>query len=67
MSAPKKETGLAEIRRAFADYVVSEGCSCCRNIDAHEAAAAQLAKLLRVRKYDDGSGYDFSRYETAKS
>lgn len=51
-----------QIREAFADYVVSEGCSCCRNHEAHDAAEAVLGKLLRVSKYPDGSGYDFYKY-----
>jgi len=56
----------AEIRRLIADYMRSEGCSCCRNIEAHEKHAEVLAKVLKVRKYPDGSGYDFARYKTAQ-
>jgi hypothetical protein len=26
--------------------------------------AAALAKLFKVREYEDGSGYDFARYRT---
>lgn len=55
---------LADIRRAFADYTRSEGCSCCRNQEDHDKHAATLAKLLRVPKYSDGSGYDFSKFRT---
>lgn len=55
---------LVKIRRAVADYMRSEGCSCCRDREAHEQHAAALAKLLRVPKYEDGSGYDFARYRT---
>lgn len=52
-----------ELRRAVADYKQSEGCSCCQG--AHHAEhEARLAKLLRVPKYMDGSGYDFYRYCT---
>jgi methionine aminopeptidase len=61
-----KMNQLSDIRRAFADYVASEGCSCCRDIDGHNEAAERLAKLLRVPKYKDGSGYDFYRYKTKK-
>lgn len=53
---------LQAIRQAFADYVRSEGCSCCRNTEAHEKAAALLAKLLHVPKFKDGSGYDFTKF-----
>lgn len=57
-------TKLQKIRQAFADYVASEGCSCCQNIEAHTEAAAKLGKLLHVDPYEDGSGYDFRRYRT---
>lgn len=60
------EIKLAEIRRAVADYMWSEGCSCCRDGDAHKEHEAALAKLLRVPKYPDDSGYDFGRFRTKK-
>lgn len=37
------------IREALADYIASEGCSCCRNTEAHEDAARRLGKLLPTR------------------
>lgn len=43
-------------------YMHSEGCACCQNIDAHKKHAAELAKLLRVPKYPDGSGYNFGKF-----
>lgn len=55
---------IRNVRRAFADYHAAEGCSCCRNIDAHERAAARLARFLEVPKYDDGSGHDFWRFRS---
>ena len=65
MSTPTIEKAkLAEIRRAVADYMWSEGCSCCQNIDAHKRHSAILAKILRVPKYPDGSGHDFYRFRT---
>lgn len=57
---------VAEIRRALADYMRAEGCSCCRNAEAHDAAAERLAKLLGVPKYDDGSGFNFAQYESGR-
>lgn len=57
---------LAEIRNAVADYMHSEGCSCCRDYEKHEQDAARLGKLLRVPKYSDGSGYDFFRFSTVE-
>lgn len=62
---PKRsKTPIAEIRRAVADYIQSEGCSCCRNEEAHAEAAKRLAKLLRVEQYCDSSGFDFNRFAT---
>lgn len=52
------------LRKAVADYMNSEGCSCCQNVDAHEKHKAELARLLHVPKYPDGSGYDFSKFRT---
>lgn len=53
-----------QIRNALADYMASEGCSCCENTEEHKKAETRLAKLLRIPKYSDGSGYDFGKYET---
>lgn len=55
---------IAEIRRAVADYMQSEGCSCCQNVESHTMHKATLAKLLRVPKYHDGSGYNFGKYQS---
>lgn len=52
------------LRRAVADYMASEGCSCCRDRKSHEKHEAALAKLLRVPMYADKSGYDFGRFAT---
>jgi methionine aminopeptidase len=53
---------IKQIREAVADYMKSEGCSCCSDIDGHKRHKAILARLLRVPKYKDGSGYDFGRF-----
>ena len=53
-----------ELRTAIANYMSSEGCSCCRDEDKHDEHEEVIAKLLNVKKYDDDSGYDFSRYES---
>lgn len=53
---------IKEIRKAVANYMGSEGCSCCRDYEAHEKHAEVLGKLLKVPKYKDGSGYDFRRF-----
>ena len=49
---------LSEIRQAVATYLWSEGCSCCRS-NNHDENGERLAVLLGVKKYDDGSGYDW--------
>ncbi|MGD9697523.1 hypothetical protein [Acinetobacter sp.] len=56
-----KDQEFKQIRAAVADYIVSEGCSCCE-ADCHNEDAEVLAKLLKVKKYKDGSGYDFYAY-----
>ena len=55
---------LEQIRQAFADYRRAEGCSCCRDNDAHEEAEKRLAELLKPEPYEDGSGWDWSKYRT---
>lgn len=63
---PKQLTLLGQLRQAVADYMWSEGCSCCRSSN-HGENSARLAKLLRVPKYPDGSGHDWSRFRTPKN
>ena len=54
----------ARIRRAVADYMYSEGCSCCRDVEGHKKHAAALAKLLGVSMYKDKSGWNFAKFRT---
>jgi len=54
------------IRQAIADYMYSEGCSCCEDVDAHREHRKRLARLLFVPMYPDKSGYDFGRFRTAQ-
>ena len=58
----KPELDLHALRTAVADYMYSEGCSCCRDSEAHRANKERLARLLKVKKKDDW--YDFSKYRT---
>lgn len=51
-----------QMRRLLADYISTEGCGCCRDTEGHEKAAEALGKALGVKKYSDGSGYDFRKY-----
>lgn len=62
----EEKTLLAQLRTAVADYIATEGCSCCQDIDGHKEAMSRLGKLLKMKKYSDGSGYDYSRYKTKK-
>lgn len=55
---------LVEIRQAIADYMASEGCSCCQDADEHKANEYRIGKLLQVPSYSDGSGFDFSKFRT---
>lgn len=55
-------SALEQIRQAFADYRRAEGCSCCRDVDAHEEAEKRLSELLKPEPYEDGSGWDWSKY-----
>jgi hypothetical protein len=55
-----------ELRRAVADYIQTEGCSCCGDYDQHQKDAERLGRLLRVRRYPDGSGRNFALYRTRK-
>ncbi len=59
-----EEIKMIKIRASLADYVASEGCSCCQNVDDHNKAAKELAKLLDIPEYDDHSGYDFYKFKT---
>lgn len=61
LSMTKSERDL--LRTALAEYMQSEGCSCCQDVDKHEQDKARLAKLLAVPKYKDGSGYDFGKFK----
>lgn len=54
-----------EVRQAVADYIASEGCSCCEGHD-HKDHKDALGKLLNVKKYSDGSGYDFAAHKKEK-
>lgn len=53
-----------EIRRALADYMQSEGCSCCRDDEAHKKHKQHLAYLLEVPPYEDNSGWNFDKFAT---
>ena len=55
-----------QVREAIAEYMATEGCSCCRDVEGHDKNKEVLAKMLNVKKYSDGSGYDFSKHRRKK-
>lgn len=62
-------TKLEQVRQALADYMYAEGCSCCRDIEAHAKAKCKLGNLLGVpaeieENYENEPYYDFSKYRT---
>lgn len=54
-----------KMRQLIADYMWSEGCSCCRS-DKHAENEQALGKALNIPKYPDKSGYDFLKYRTGR-
>lgn len=64
MKKTSKKKFIEEVRRAVADYMRSEGCGCCSDREEHKKDEERLGKLLGVKKYKDGSGYDFTKYRT---
>lgn len=59
-----KPLRIADVRRSLADYMHSEGCGCCGDSEAHGRHALALARLLRVPRYADGSGFNFAKFRT---
>ena len=57
---------IADVRQAFANYHTSEGCSCCQDVEAHDKAEEMLADLLKPDAYNDGSGFDWTKYATKR-
>lgn len=62
----KSTVCIKKARRLISDYMSSEGCSCCRGGD-HDEHKEAIAKLLKVPKYKDKSGYNFYKYKTKKN
>jgi hypothetical protein len=60
-------TKIEKIKMAVANYMRSEGCTCCQDVEAHEEHAKILAELLSVPEYNDHSGFNFSLFRTPKN
>lgn len=64
---PVSGSVFEQIRQAFADYYISEGCSCCRDDAKHREAEKRLAELLKPDMYEDNSGYNWGLYASTDS
>ena len=54
----------AMLRTAIGDYVSSEGCSCCQDKEAHDAALVALGEFLGVPAEDGWC--NFRQFRTPK-
>ncbi len=63
----KQMADKKEVREAIANYMSSEGCSCCRDDEGHDEHKTKLAGMLDVERYSDNSGWDFYQYRSNKS
>lgn len=58
------QSELEKMRQAVADYMQSEGCSCCRGSD-HDKHRARLAELLKVPPHpEDKTFFDFAPFQS---
>jgi len=55
ITEPEINNLFINLRQAIADYMYSEGCSCCRDIEAHKEHEKRLAELLKIELYDDNN------------
>lgn len=55
----RQPTQSDALRDLVATLWCASGCSCCRDDDAWEKASHELAELLGIPKYNNGSGYDW--------
>lgn len=55
---------IKEIRELVANLLSASGCSCCRDDKGWYGNIKKLAKILKVPKYKDGSGYDFYKFKS---
>jgi selenocysteine lyase/cysteine desulfurase len=56
---------VADARQAVADYINSEGCSCCA-ADNHTECEDRLAELLKPQRHKDDSGWDWTKEATER-
>ena len=57
-----------KVLEAVANYMSSEGCSCCQDYDQHKVHKQVLGELLDVEpklyEFDDEPYYNFSQYKS---
>jgi len=54
------------IRELIANYMRSEGCTCCQDLEEHADVKRRLGELLNCGKYNDEDEYNFYQYATKK-
>ena len=57
--AKELEVKLAQVKVHAVGIWCAKGCTCCEDTPAMELHETELAKLLDIAPYDDGSGYDY--------
>lgn len=63
-----EKVDMQKVRQAIADYMRTEGCSCCRDYDGHIQNRKKLALLLDVPEHpEEDDYYDFSGYRSDES
>jgi len=55
-----------EVRELIANYMRSEGCTCCQDLEEHTDVKRRLGELLDCGKYNDEDEYNFYQYVTKK-
>ena len=53
-----------EVRELIANYMRSEGCTCCQDFEEHAKNKKLLGELLDCGKYDGEDDYNFHQYAT---
>jgi len=55
-----------QLRVAVADYMYSEGCSCCQNEELHREDTKLLGELLDVPKFAESDVPNFRMFRSRK-
>lgn len=52
----------SKLRKTFAELNYATGCGCCGDPEGYDKASTELAKLIEMELYEDGSGPNFPKY-----